>query len=130
LHQNLPGFDLFRRPADAAYIINFLLAVGLLLIGREAAVTCQPRASPPDRTPQATRNDVAGLWAIVLSIPLIAFYLGAAAQTEDALPILYRSYLEVLIRVLILYLLARLRLFNSRFRDFRSILTPVSRLSI
>ena len=115
LYQYVPGFNLFRRPADAAYMINFLLSVGLLLIGREVTSISQSHRGITDLNLPATRNDLILLWTIAISVPLIAFYLGAAAQLQDGLSILYRSYLELAIRVFILsvLLIAFQRLFHS-----------------
>jgi hypothetical protein len=90
LFEHIPGFDLFLRPADAAYIINFLLAGGLLLLGREIASEMQTLDESAEKW-CASRSR--WLWLLLaVGIPYGAFLLGAAAENRGALPVLMGSY--------------------------------------
>ncbi|EGV17569.1 Protein of unknown function, membrane YfhO [Thiocapsa marina 5811] len=97
LFNHIPGFDFFRRPVDAAYLLNLLFALGLLVIGRETArSTALPCGDTGHQLSASSRHL---LFAIALSIPLLAFVLGAAAQSKDALPVLLENYGWLVVRV-------------------------------
>jgi hypothetical protein len=103
LFNHIPGFGLFRRPADAAYLINFLLALGLLVLGREAA-----RCNPPATSHAVERDLNRGKYivvALVLGLPFLAFALGGEANSKGAMVVLHASYGGLAIRLALLALL-------------------------
>ncbi|UHD18073.1 YfhO family protein [Thiocapsa bogorovii] len=102
---HIPGFDFFRRPADAAYMLNLLFASGLLVVGREAARTSALPSA--EKAWQFALNRQYLPIAFALSIPLLAFVLGAAAQARDALPVLMENYGWLVVRLGLLAILLR-----------------------
>ncbi|HBG95706.1 MAG TPA: hypothetical protein DDY14_10400 [Chromatiaceae bacterium] len=96
-YNHLPGFQLFRRPSDAAYLVNLLFALGLLILGKSIA----------DRCILIERKTV---WRsmmvfviVLLSLPVLGINLGAAATPRGGMGILFDSYEGLVGRVLILF---------------------------
>ena len=103
LFEYVPGFDLFRRPADAAYLINFLLAVGLLILGREAVLPERPASVLTSSLPISKGKILAVV--LVMAVPFTTFTLGGLAQSKDAMSVLQISYLGLLARLVVLTVL-------------------------
>ncbi|RPJ06594.1 MAG: hypothetical protein EHM37_19495 [Deltaproteobacteria bacterium] len=103
LFNHVPGFDLFRRPADAAFLINFMMALGLLIVGREVARSDgHALAKSSGRVLPRIKYS---LGALAFGLPLLSFALGGAAQSKDALAVLYGSYAGLVVRLALFALL-------------------------
>ena len=117
LFEYVPGFDLFRRPADAAYLINFFLAAGLLILGREAALPENPASVLTSRLPIPKGKILAVI--LVMAMPIATFTLGGFAQLKGAMYVLQASYVGLLARlvvmVVLLVALMRLQVALGRF---------------
>lgn len=107
LFEYVPGFDYFRRPADAAYLINFLLAAGLLLLGRNLVGGSQ--GNVPVSYKFTPFYGLLFVGSSLLVLPFASSALGAAAHAKDALQVLYASYWGLIIRILVfIFLLSML----------------------
>ncbi len=99
LFNNIPGFDLFRRPADAAFLINFILALGLLIFGKELArLRNNPNALLNSKVSIA-KPEVRAI--ILIAMPLFAFWIGAIAQSRGGLSVLLENYGWLVLRGLL-----------------------------
>ncbi len=116
LREHIIGLELFRRPADAAYLINMLFALGLLIIGREAS-RFHAFESGPNMSLLAKRPGLV-ITVAVLILPIMLFNLGAAAGARGALAVLHYSYDGFLIRLFLgaVLLVGSLYLFDKSMR--------------
>ncbi len=100
LYNHFPGFSFFRRPADAAYLINFMLALGLIVVGREVKQVIQLNAA---KTGLIIRRRIMVLILFFLvTVPMLSFSLGAVAGSRGAIDVLYYSFWGLLIRIILL----------------------------
>ncbi|KAA6187307.1 YfhO family protein [Thiohalocapsa marina] len=116
LWAHVPGFDFFRRPADGAYFINILLALGLIEVGRQfrRQATNGQRLFEVGLVTGLGPLTVVGLILILLPMALIG--LGAAAESKGALQSAVSSYAGLSVRVTLLFLAVWvcIRLVSSR----------------
>lgn len=98
LFTNVPGFDFFRRPADAAYLVNILIAIGILVVGRQFAMG--PSFHKVENPFEGKVIIVLGLGLTVVLSLIFHQVLQAEAETRDALAVLHESYSQFLFRVL------------------------------
>lgn len=115
---HVPGFSFFRRPADGAYFINLMIVFGLILVGREVFAKAKYQnnlTAVPG--PQSWRKRLLIALSIFI-VPFVCLALGAAAGSEGASRVVYRSYGELLIRVLVfwVFFLSVIALVSRRHR--------------
>ncbi|MFZ4791976.1 MAG: hypothetical protein ACOYMW_13980 [Candidatus Competibacteraceae bacterium] len=104
LYDYFPGFNFFKRPADAAYLINFILAIGLLIVGREAAYSFSLITNGESRSILPIQRRLLMI-VVALGVTPLAIALGSAAQSRDALGVLYGSYTGLVVRLVLFILL-------------------------
>jgi hypothetical protein len=104
LFEHLPGVELFRRPADAAYVLNILFAFAVLFLGRQFKIEYQVasrRLEMETKTGLVSERVVFVYLGIAL---LVGIFVGPFACAKSALDGVTISVLAVGVRLLLLLL--------------------------
>ncbi len=82
MYNVLPGVDLFRRPADATFIIGLLIAIATGYLAHRLLTAPPPHGAPPQ--PGDSRHGPAPPWRPAVEVALMAIILAIAAAVAVA----------------------------------------------